>query len=411
MKSIFLAFLVLLLSIQIFKAQWVNMSNGISNGYLNTITVSGINIFAGSSSQGVFLSTNNGESWNQTTLNNRDVYSLAVLSNSIFAGVSGTGMGVYVSTNNGAIWTQTSLNFAGVGSLLVTGNNVIAGTFLPSNGVYISTDNGTAWTQTSLNNRAVWALSLNGNTIFAGTDYGVYLSQNNGTNWTQTSLNNRTILSLAFNSNFVFAGTAYENGVYISANNGTNWIQTSLNNMQVNTLTLYGNTIFAGTSINGVYVSSDNGANWIQKNEGLGNLIVHILCISNNYIFAGTGNGIYRRLLNQIVGIKSTSNEIPNKFSLSQNYPNPFNPETKIVFNIPPVGSGRDRSVRLIVYDNLGREVRTLVNEELQPGKFEVTFDGSKLSSGIYYYKLEVRDASASPSTGFTETKRMVLVK
>jgi hypothetical protein len=74
---------------------------------------------------------------------------------------------------------------------------------------------------------------------------------------------------------------------------------------------------------------------------------------------------------------------LPAKFNLSQNYPNPFNPTTKIVFDIAKLSD-----VKIVVYDVIGREVQTIVNEKLNPGTYETTFDGSNYSSGIYFYKL-----------------------
>jgi len=91
-------------------------------------------------------------------------------------------------------------------------------------------------------------------------------------------------------------------------------------------------------------------------------------------------------------------NNIPTEYTLYQNYPNPFNPLTNIGFQIPNFGL-----VSLKIYDLLGTEVAVLVNEEKQPGVYEVQFDASNLSSGIYYYKLV--------SGNFIETKKMVLLK
>jgi len=94
------------------------------------------------------------------------------------------------------------------------------------------------------------------------------------------------------------------------------------------------------------------------------------------------------------------------KFSLEQNYPNPFNPTTKITYTIPasPKSSPKERAfVSLKVYDVLGNEVATLVNEEKTTGSYEVSFDAKGLSSGIYFYKL---------TTGsFVETKKMILLR
>ncbi len=115
-------------------------------------------------------------------------------------------------------------------------------------------------------------------------------------------------------------------------------------------------------------------------------------------------NGIVYGDTSSVIGINPISNYNPNQFSLSQNYPNPFNPTTKIRFSIPatPSPSGRVR-VGLVIYDILGREVATLVNEDLKPGTYEINWDASNYVSGVYFYKLT--------SGEFSETKRMVLVK
>ncbi|MCB0747881.1 MAG: T9SS type A sorting domain-containing protein [Ignavibacteriae bacterium] len=100
-----------------------------------------------------------------------------------------------------------------------------------------------------------------------------------------------------------------------------------------------------------------------------------------------------------------TSEIIPEQFSLNQNYPNPFNPSTVIQFSIPNVNQNGKiiNNVMLKVYDVLGREVKTLVNESKQPGTYEVKFDASQLSSGIYFYTLSAGD--------FYQTKKMMLLK
>jgi hypothetical protein len=99
-----------------------------------------------------------------------------------------------------------------------------------------------------------------------------------------------------------------------------------------------------------------------------------------------------------LTGVENISSEVPSLYSLSQNYPNPFNPITNVKFSILNAGE-----VKLVVYDIMGREVQTLVNESLQAGTYETTFDGSSLNSGVYFYKLVTE--------GFTETKRMTLIK
>jgi hypothetical protein len=102
----------------------------------------------------------------------------------------------------------------------------------------------------------------------------------------------------------------------------------------------------------------------------------------------------------------------PNDFILYQNYPNPFNPSTTISFSIltsplnpsPYQGEGnRERLTSLVIYDILGSKIETLINEEMNPGFYEISFDGSKLSSGIYFYKLSTPD--------YSQTKSMVILK
>jgi hypothetical protein len=94
----------------------------------------------------------------------------------------------------------------------------------------------------------------------------------------------------------------------------------------------------------------------------------------------------------------------PVKFSLEQNYPNPFNPTTKIKYTVPVTLSEVEGSlVTLKVYDVLGNEIATLVNEEKPAGSYEVEFDGNNLPSGIYFYQLQAGQ--------FTQTKKMLLIK
>ena len=88
----------------------------------------------------------------------------------------------------------------------------------------------------------------------------------------------------------------------------------------------------------------------------------------------------------------------PIDYSLSQNYPNPFNPSTTISYSIP-----NDGNVTLKVYDVLGNEVASLVDEQKQSGSFDVNFNASALSSGVYYYQIKAGE--------FTSTKKLVLMK
>jgi hypothetical protein len=102
--------------------------------------------------------------------------------------------------------------------------------------------------------------------------------------------------------------------------------------------------------------------------------------------------------INLLVGNKNVQTELPKVFSMAQNYPNPFNPVTSIKYTIP-----KTSLVRLVVYDVIGREVKTLVNEMKQPGAYNADFDGSNFASGVYFYRINAGT--------FTDVKKMVLVK
>ena len=118
--------------------------------------------------------------------------------------------------------------------------------------------------------------------------------------------------------------------------------------------------------------------------------------IENAIIYKTTNGGVP-------IGIEPISSEVPNQFSLSQNYPNPFNPSTKIKFSIPPSKGARGMTARLIIFDILGGEVAVLVSEQLNPGTYEVNWDGSNYPSGVYFCKLT--------SEEYSSTIKLILLK
>ncbi|HWA07365.1 MAG TPA: T9SS type A sorting domain-containing protein, partial [Ignavibacteria bacterium] len=127
--------------------------------------------------------------------------------------------------------------------------------------------------------------------------------------------------------------------------------------------------------------------------DGSGNVIV-----TGGTNIGGFNNMCTIKFAPGTIGISPVSNEIPNGYSLSQNYPNPFNPVTTIEFSVPVSGI-----VKLVIYNSLGKEVESLVNNQLNPGKYKADWDASKYSSGVYFFKIL--------AGSFTETKRMILVK
>jgi len=399
-KKIIFTLLIIHCSLLIANAQWVQMSNGMGNSKsVMSFTILGNNIFAGTYSNGVYLSTNNGIDWTQVGLNNKIVSSLATNGNNILAGIWYTNYdsgGIYLSSNYGANWTQTNLLYQSIGALLTFGNNIFAGT---DNGVYLSTNYGTSWAWVGLNHSVISLANL-GSNIFAGTtSYGFWLSTNNGINWTQTTFNSAHFKPLVTLENNIFTGFYPSAGLYISSNNGINWAQTELNNGWLYSLATLGYNLFAGTD-GGLNRSTNNGASWRIKNEGFINIpTVLAILITDNYIFVGTDyKSVWRRDLSDILGIQKVNTEIPSSYSLKQNYPNPFNPSTTIKFDLPKLSN-----VKITVYDITGKEIEVLVNEKLQSGTYQTNWNASNFSSGVYFYRLQTED--------FSETKKLILLK
>ena len=240
--------------------------------------------------------------------------------------------------------------------------------------------------------------------IYAGARNGVSRSTDNGESWEiiNNEMGNTAIWALSINSyGDIFAGGSYS-GIYRSTNNGDNWIQ--LLNAYITSLAINSkDDIFAGSYDQGIFSSTDNGENWIQINDGLTSSSVLSLTVNNiGYVFAATDSGVFRSIhsTTPIIVNDNTSNI---DFRLYQNYPNPFNPSTQINFYIPEPGL-----VSVKIYDILGSEVKTLINEYRNTGRYEVTWRGDnnvgkKISSGIYFYTLTSGD--------FVQTKKMLLIQ
>jgi hypothetical protein len=147
--------------------------------------------------------------------------------------------------------------------------------------------------------------------------------------------------------------------------------------------------------------TTNGGTTWSIQNTPFGdsqgsNAIFSIFFfdINNGWITGDLGR------LAKYTGTTSVENEnvSPDRFILEQNYPNPFNPSTVIRYQVPTGGN-----VTLKVYNVLGNEIATLVNDEKPEGSYEVEFDASNLGSGIYFYRLQTKD--------FTEIKKMILIR
>jgi len=112
----------------------------------------------------------------------------------------------------------------------------------------------------------------------------------------------------------------------------------------------------------------------------------------------GNNTAIDTTIISISSGVNDRTNDLPLTYELKQNYPNPFNPSTTIAFDVPSVGH-----VQLRIFDLLGREVASLLNEQRNAGRYHVEWDASRFSSGVYFYRIE--------SGEFKQTKKLMLVK
>lgn len=369
----------------------------------------------------------------------------------IYAGSSGTVKAIYKTTNEGQNWltllSGSPSNFLGL-SVDSLGNIFGANV---SNGVMKSTDGGNNWANipiTTFGNKNVQAVvcGKNGVVVVGCNNGGTFRSTDYGVTFPDTSLTGVTVVTLfvdRFNPNIIYAGassTTGSTGFFISTNSGFSFsgpynVNTCWGVMQKSPNDLYMVTTSTGTpftkSTNGGYnwstVSAQpgsmrgcsldlagniyingNGGVFKSTNDGLSFVNAGVTASGNQIVSHGnkmyaavtgsTTGGVWIYTDTTLTSVTPVTTGIPKSFELKQNYPNPFNPVTIIGFSVPVTGL-----VTIKIFDVLGKEVWTLVNEKLQPGTYGTSFDGSKLTSGVYFYKISAGD--------FRETKKMLLVK
>ena len=384
---------------------WIEKSEGLfHHAEIRYMAVNTDNqIFAGYM-QTMFSSTNNGNNWIKCLDNNFEGYlnSLAINSSKyIFAGYSGLlGSGILKSTNTGNSWIDIRDTLFTSDIICVAINSsdkIFAGTF---NGIYFSTDNGTTWLfQHIIAGHWISSIAFNSKSYIYATDVSDILmrSMDNGNTWTQlnTELGSTFITSLFIDLNdFIYIGTE-DGDIYRSTNEGESWIKRTTAHHVHCFVANSKNYIFAATWGGGVFISTDNGGNWVQNNSGLAEWNVYSLVInSENYLFSGIKYGVYRSTS------PTDENNLysPSNYSLMQNYPNPFNSSTTITYEIPESGL-----ILIKVYDILGREVATLVNEEKPSGSYKMQFTAKGMTSGIYFYQLKAGN--------YSETRKMILLR
>ncbi len=374
---------------------------------------------------------------------------------------------VYKTNNAGATWTKVftaenaPYNFSNIGpsiqaievcpwdtNLVMVGYD-IQGT--DQGGLFYSTDGGSNWEQLLLksssvgNDADVWDIVFtreDSNTIaYISVFYdlgiptigdrarSIYRAEWDGTTWSvrqdmdgaYTSVGypiTASVFDLEVSStrDTVFAiGT--DAGVnhpmaYYKVLSGTN-LWTPFTTSGFPTSGTEGRAITLGTDT--VYAAVDNeiylydltaGSSWSLGYAYPTGTEINVLYFDD--LLVGTGTGLYNQYGQGTVSVNDNS-ELPQKFELYQNYPNPFNPSTVIEYSLPvrqagiQIGSSDALFVQLKIYDILGREIATLVNEKQNSGNYKINFNAIELSSGIYFYQIKTNN--------FSKTKKMILLR
>jgi photosystem II stability/assembly factor-like uncharacterized protein len=186
-----------------------------------------------------------------------------------------------------------------------------------------------------------------------------------------------------------------------TTNGGTTWTSITIPGTgAISAIAGSGSHLFATHGRN-IYYSSDRGLTWslsladtCKYFEGMS----FVVSGSNFTGWAVAWGGLIAKFSGILQSAEEITGELPKSFALEQNYPNPFNPSASIKYQIPSTDH-----VTLKVYDLLGREVATLVNEVKQPGTYSVQWDATNVASGIYFYRLQAGD--------FTQTRKLILLR
>lgn len=366
----------------------------------------------------VLRTTNGGTNWQNVsaspipnTLNMHSIF--AIDANTALVAGSGTSSFLFRTSNGGANWTQVFTETGGFINSVQMGN-AFAGfmTGDPVGGrwsLWGTTNAGITWDSATFYLQSAAGETGWNNSFYFDINTGVSFGTSNTrvfktlnlVNWTPQATTGQ-VNSYAIWYNSILTGMTGGTGMLLTTNGGLTWGPTPT--------ALPGTANISG--INGansfwvvtrqatvIYTTTNNGTSWSTNYTAPAGNYRHIIKdrSSGAVFYAVRDNGGISRGL-YFLGITPVSTEIPNSYSLNQNYPNPFNPETNIKFNIPKEGF-----VKLSVYDGVGREVSSLVNESLKAGEYEVNFNALGLTSGAYFYKLAVND--------FIQTKKMILVK
>ena len=397
---------------------WSTQTSGTPNQLLTVSAVSDQIGWAAGVGPTVVRTTNGGTSWTAATGTGitGDVYNIYAWSaNDALCTTSPSATFIYKTTNGGTTWTQVYTLAGGfIDAIQMVSPTEGYALGDPVGGkwtVVKTTDGGNTWARMAtepaqVGTEAGWnnSFQIVGTNMWFGTNNTkVYRSTDLGLTWTSGATTG-TVNTYGVHYNNATTGLAGGTAMVLSTNGGTSYSSVTAPGTAGNLNGIEGNGSdwWAIRSGNTIYRSTNGAASWT-------NAFVSGTAVFQDIDFATAGTGcsngwavgnagVIAKMTGTLVGVTTTSSEVPSSYLLKQNYPNPFNPTTNITFALPKAGD-----VTLKVYDMSGKEVAVLVNEFKNAGSYLVGFNAANLPSGAYFYRIV--------SGGFVETKKMMLVK
>jgi len=391
--------------------QWVLQQ---SNTYNNLFGVCMINTntgFVAGDYQTIRKTTNGGLNWSTVSCPNMDYGCISFLNANTGIIAGGPGNLMIQTYNGGANWT-VRFPLDEPGKVQYLDSMVIYAS--ASYGVIKSTDGGISWFYIDTTNfyahfRSLYFVNRDTGTV-VGAHATVRTTTDGGTTWTTrivglpVQFGDSTLYDVIY-TNALTGYISGNNGIVIkTTNGGVNWIYEPIGSYW-SLVGLYFTDSNNGTVVGYPYIgrTTNGGVNWISQpyppnpsQEPLG--AVWFVNTYTGWIVGFNGTILYTSN-GGLTWANPISRNVPSEFKLEQNYPNPFNPTTNIKFDVP-----KSSYVTFRIYDLVGREVTTLVNEEYKtPGTYEIEWDASKYASGVYLYTLNTKE--------LTLTKKMVLMK
>jgi len=319
-----------------------------------------------------------------------------------------TADGVYRSSDAGNQWCSigpygdSGISFYML-SLFVRESTVIAG--IAGGGLFRSSDNGKSWSAYS--GHRPYQYAVHHDTIFTGAADGVWCSPDDGVTWKLIFSPYRIFPSICSNEKSIFA-SAYD-FLYRSDDNGSTWARSDsglpIVKYKISSVFCLNEYIFTRLTDKRVYFSHDNGASFSDASQGLDTAESFDYFTDGQELYAYSTQSVWACDLKDLADAGDTEKAFPAHFALDQNYPNPFNPFTTIRFELP-----RESYVLLKLYNLLGQEVMSMLDERRSSGAYTVKMDGSGLSSGVYFYRLEATSIQ-DPTKSFTQVRKAILIR